>query len=83
MNENEILVNDEVIEETEEIAKRNSGTGLKKAAGIGLTLLVGGIAYKFAIKPIAAKIKAKRASRKIEVKDNNDNVVPIDISDVE
>jgi len=60
MDNNEIMVNElEVIETTKEIA--TTGKGFKVAAGVGLTVLGGFIAYKYIIKPIVAKIKAKKA----------------------
>ncbi len=59
MDTNEIMVNEEV---TEGIAMEGFGTGLKVAAGIGLAVVVGGIAYKYLIKPMVAKIKAKKES---------------------
>lgn len=72
METNEIMNNEEVIEATEEIATAGSGDGLKIAAGIGLTVLVGGIAYKYIVKPIWTKIKAKKEEQKISVEDNDE-----------
>lgn len=69
METNEIMNNEEVIEVTEEIATAGSGKGLKIAAGIGLTVLVGGLAYKYVVKPMWAKIKAKKEDQKISVED--------------
>lgn len=59
---NEIMVNnEEAIEEvTEEIASKSSGKGLKIAAGVGLTILIGGLAVKYVVLPTVAKIKAKK-----------------------
>lgn len=58
--ENEIMLNEEVFEATEEIATTGAGKGLKIAAGVGIAALVGTVLYKFVAKPIAAKIKAKK-----------------------
>lgn len=58
--ENEIMVNNEVVENTEEIATEQSGKGLLIAAGVGLAVIVGGIVYKKVIKPAIAKAKAKK-----------------------
>lgn len=60
MNE-EIMVN-ELIEETADkiTTTRSSGKGFKVAAGVGLTVLVGVVAYKYVIKPVVAKIKAQK-----------------------
>lgn len=60
MNNNEIMVNEDVIEVTEEIANAGFGKGFKVTAGIGLTALGGFVAYKYVIKPVMAKIKAKK-----------------------
>lgn len=67
MDVNEIVNNEEVMEATPEIVEETSGSGFKKVAGVGLTLLAGGLAYKYIAKPIAAKIKAHKESKKIEV----------------
>jgi len=72
MDTNEIMVNEEVIKTTEEIATASSGKGFKVAAGVGLTVLGGFVAYKYIIKPIIAKIKAKHGET-IELKDDEDD----------
>ena len=57
MEANEIMVNEEVIENTaEEIVKASSGKVLMVAGGIGLAVLAGVVAYKYVAKPA---IKAK------------------------
>ena len=66
MNTNEIMVNGDVIEVTEEIATAGSGKGFKVTAGIGLTVLGGFVAYKYVIKPMVAKIKAKKEQQKMD-----------------
>ena len=60
MEANNILTNEEVLEATEEIATCGSKKGVKIAAGIGVSVFVGIIAYKYVVKPIVAKIKAKK-----------------------
>ena len=74
MDTNEIMVNEEVIETTEEIATASSGKGFKVATTISLTVLGGFIAYKYVIKPVVAKIKAKKEQQRInaEVDDFDD-----------
>lgn len=56
----EIMNNEEVIETTEEIVNASSGKGFKVAAGISLTAVVGVAAYRYVVKPIMAKIKARK-----------------------
>lgn len=76
MENNEIMVNDEVIEATEEIADVKSGNGLFVAAAVGAALIVGAIVYKKVIKPAIAKAKAKKEASEVieaefeEVEDN-------------
>lgn len=74
MDTNEIMVNEEVIEVTEEIATAGSGNGIKMAAGIGLAVLGGVVAYKYLVKPMVVKIKAKKEQQRInaEVDDFDD-----------
>lgn len=72
MDTNEIMVN-EVIETTEEIATASSGKGFKVAAGVGLTVLGGFVAYKYVIKPVIAKIKTKKGQQRINEVDNFDD----------
>jgi len=64
MDNNEIMVNEEVMEATE-IVTSEAGKGFKIAAGIGLAALGSLIAYKYVVKPIVAKIKAKKAQQEI------------------
>jgi hypothetical protein len=73
MEPNEMMVNEEVVETateaTEEIVKKSSGKGFKIAAGVGLVIVVGGLAVKYVIIPAANKIKAKKQQ----------NSTPIDV----
>lgn len=71
------IVNEEVTKTTEEIATASSGKGFKVAAGVGLTVLGGFVAYKYIIKPIMAKIKAKHGET-IELKDDEYEFEEID-----
>ena len=59
MENKEIMVNEEVMDATEELVTVDSGNGLKVAAGIGLAAIVGFGIYKLG-KHIHAKIKAKK-----------------------
>ena len=64
MEPNEMMVNEEVVETateaTEEIVKKSSGKGFKIAAGVGLAIVLGGLAIKYVVIPTADKIKAKK-----------------------
>ena len=64
MNKNEIISN-EVVEATEKIVD-NAGlsSGVKIAAGIGFSVVVGAVVYKYVAKPVIAKIKTKIEQRK-------------------
>lgn len=65
METNEIMENEEVIETTEEIVKTGSGKGLKIVAGVGLTVLVGGLLCKYVVIPAVAKYKARKQEQQI------------------
>ena len=60
--ENEVMMNEEVIENTEEVVEAESGKGLLALAVVGVAI-VGGIVYKKVIKPAIAKAKAKKAAK--------------------
>lgn len=67
MNNNEIM-NNEVVEATEEVIE-NAGLskGVKIAAGIGLSVVVGVVVYKYVAKPVIANIKAQIEQKKMAV----------------
>lgn len=64
MEPNEMMVNEEVVETateaTEEIVKKSSGKGFKIVSGVGLAIVLGGLAIKYVVIPTANKIKAKK-----------------------
>lgn len=64
MNKNEIISN-KVVEAAEEIVD-NTGlsSGVKIAAGVGLSVVVGVVVYKYIAKPVIAKIKTKIKQKK-------------------
>lgn len=64
MDANEILTNEEVFEVTEEVAGTCYGKSFKVTAGIGLAVLAGGLAYKYIVKPMVVKLKAKKEQEK-------------------
>ena len=55
--ENKDIMTNEVMEATEETIMNDSTKTLKTLGIIGGTLLVGGLAYKYAIKPMIQKHK--------------------------
>ena len=69
METNEIMTtNESVIDEvTTEIANVDSGKAGKIVAGAVATVLVGGLIYKFVVKPLVAKHKAKKEAKANEV----------------
>lgn len=60
METNEIMTNEEVMDATEEVITTGSGKTLITLGIIGGAALVSGLAYKYAIKPIIDKVKAKK-----------------------
>ena len=81
MDTNKIMVNEEVIEATGEIATAGSGNGIKMAAGIGLAVLGGVVAYKYLVKPMVVKIKAKKERKAME--EEFDNIITFKSEDDE
>lgn len=68
MNTNEIINNEEVMNATEEIVTANSDKVLMAVAGVGLAVLVTGLAYKYIAKPMIAKHRAKKEQQAMTVK---------------
>ena len=64
--ENTKIMNNEVIEATEEVIE-NTGMnkGVKIAAGIGLSVVVGYVVYKYVAKPVVANIRAQINQKKM------------------
>lgn len=64
--ENTKIMNNKVIEATEEVIE-NTGMskGVKIAAGIGLSVVVGYVVYKYVAKPVVANIKAQINQKKM------------------
>lgn len=79
MNNNEIM-NNEVIEATEEVIE-NTGMskGIKVAAGIGLSVVVGVIVYKYVAKPVITNIKTQIEQKKMAAEEQT---IILDESDV-
>ncbi len=82
MDNNEIITNEEVVEiASEENAQVCLKKSFKVAAGIGLAAIAGMIVYKYAAKPILAKIKANKEqseSSQVIIIDNDEVVVEND-----
>jgi len=69
METTEIMENEEVMdlvptEEVAEVASRNSG--LKTVATVGISALVGVLAYKYLIVPTIAKLKAHKQKKAMQ-----------------
>lgn len=64
--DNTKIMNNEVIENTEEVIE-NTGMskGIKIAAGIGLSVIVGVVVYKYVAKPVIANIKFQINQKKM------------------
>ena len=64
--DNTKIMDNEVIEATEEVIE-NTGMskGIKIAAGIGLSVIVGVVVYKYVAKPVIANIKAQINQKKM------------------
>lgn len=64
--ENTEIMNNDVIEATEEVIE-NTGIskGVKIAAGVGLSVVVGYVLYKYVAKPVVANIKARINQKKM------------------
>lgn len=79
MNNTEIM-NNEIIEATEEVIE-NTGMskGIKVAAGIGLSVVVGVIVYKYVAKPVIANIKTQIEQKKMAAEEQT---IILDESDV-
>lgn len=74
MENNEVLNNEEVIETTQEVFTE-SGNGSLIAAGVGLGLIASVVAYKYAVKPIVAKIKKHIQDKKEQNEFFDDEIV--------
>ena len=68
--ENTEIMNNEGIEATEEVIE-NTGMskGVKIAAGIGLSVVVGYVVYKYVAKPVIANIKAQINQKKMDAEE--------------
>lgn len=64
--ENTEIMNNDVIEATEEVIE-NTGMnkGIKIAAGVSLSVIVGYVLYKYVAKPVVANIKARINQKKM------------------
>lgn len=73
METKDLVMNEEVVEVVEEVAMKDSGKVLKKLGAIGAIAGGGYLIYRFAVKPIVKKIKAR----------NEETVVDYDIDAAE
>lgn len=80
--ENNAIMNNEVIETTEEVIE-NTGMskGMSKiAAGIGLSVIVGFVVYKYVAKPVIANIKTQIELKKMAAEKKTIIVDEADVS---
>ena len=67
MDAQEIMTNEEVMEVAEDLVPVGSGKDLGIGIAIGGAIVtVGGLAYKYIVKPLVAKIKAKKEAKAAE-----------------
>lgn len=79
MNNNEIM-NNEVIETAEEVIESTGmSKGVKIAAGVGLSVVVGVVVYKYVAKPVIANIKTQIKQKKMAAEEK---MIVVDESDV-
>ena len=65
METNEIMTNaEDIVDVTEEVATCGGSKTLKIAGVVTGAALIGVVAYKYAIKPLWAKLKAKHEAKK-------------------
>lgn len=81
--ENEIITgNDEVIKVAEEVIEKGGlKLGFKIAIGAGITAIVGYAAYRFAVKPAIARIKADKEATRDKDGDDNGNEIVIEVGE--
>lgn len=79
--ENNAIMNNEVIESTEEVIE-NTGMsrGIKIAADIGLSVIVGFMVYKYVAKPVIANIKTQIELKKMAAEKKTIIVDEADVS---
>ena len=77
MNNEEIMLNEFIEDTTDEIAT-SSGKGFKVAGIVALAVLGGVGAYRYVIKPIVVKIKAKKEQQRIDAEEFDGNFVEIE-----
>lgn len=79
--ENNAIMNNEVIETTEEVIE-NTGMskGIKIAVGIGLSVIVGFVVYKYVAKPVNANIKTQIELKKMAAEKKTIIVDEADVS---
>lgn len=83
MDTNEIMTNEEVVETTEEIVTAaGSGKAIKIAAGVGLSVIIGVVAYQYVAKPMIAKIKAKKNYCTVDDSNKVENIFGNEAEDI-
>lgn len=62
----DVITDSDIVEEAVE---QTTGSALKVAAGVGIGLAAGMILYKFAVRPLIDRIKARKAVKQAETND--------------
>lgn len=79
--ENNAIMNNEVIETTEEVIDpAGLSKGIQIAAGIGLSVIVGFMVYKYVAKPVIANIKTQIKLKKMAAEEKTIIVDEADVS---
>lgn len=76
--EEKIVLNEEVVEMAEDVVTSKSGKAVKAVVGVGVAALVGRIVYKRVIKPVIAKLKAKKNSEEMTDEDRIETPFELD-----
>ena len=70
--EDNMIMNEEVVETAQEVVEKTyEKRGFKIAAGVGVSLIVGFLTYKYVAKPVIANIKARLDNKKTTIDEDD------------
>lgn len=81
MEDMNTMFNEEVTETVETVAKKGIGNGVEIAAGVVVLVVIGGVVYRYVVKPTVEKIKAKRIARR-QAEENDSETEIVDVEEV-